>query len=118
MLPNPLDGPSAITPWITIYEHKNDASGNPWPVKSSGNLIRNNISAREADGVYAFPATAGTRDHNIVTTAYSTYFTDLCPFRCDAAAHRSRRRCGHGHGRTGHRFRGRRAFDAHRHRRL
>lgn len=73
---NPIDGSSAIKPWIMITEHKNQTNGNAWPVVSSGNLIRNNISAAAA----SMPASSGTKDHNLTTTAYNTFFVNYTNF--------------------------------------
>ncbi len=33
------------TPWIHIFEHKPVNSTTPWPVTSSGNILRNNVAA-------------------------------------------------------------------------
>lgn len=73
---NPLDTTTGKKPWIQIYAHKNDSSGNPWPVLSAGNLIRNNVSADTARMV----AGGGTLDHNVRTTAYATWFTHPAGF--------------------------------------
>lgn len=73
---NPLDTTTGKKPWIQIYAHKNDSLGNPWPVLSSGNLIRNNVSADTARMV----AGGGTIDHNVKTTAYAAWFTDPAGF--------------------------------------
>lgn len=73
---NPFDIATGKKPWIQIYAHKNDASGNPWPVSSSGNLIRNNVSADTARMVSG----GGIIDHNVKTNAYGTWFTDPAGF--------------------------------------
>ena len=67
---NPVDGSSSIKPWILITEHKNQTNGSPWPVVSSGNLIRNNISAAAA----SLTASGGIKDHNLTSTAYAALF--------------------------------------------
>lgn len=60
---NPLDTTSSFTPWLGVFAHK---SGTP----ASGNTIRNNLStALSLSGTY-------TADHNITTTAYTSYFVD------------------------------------------
>jgi parallel beta-helix repeat protein len=76
VIENPVDGSSSIRPWIMITEHKNQADGSPWPVLSSGNLIRNNISAAAA----SLTATGGLKDHNLTTTAYASYFANYTNF--------------------------------------
>jgi hypothetical protein len=59
-----------------ITEHKTQTNGAAWPVKSSGNLIRNNISA----AAVSLTATGGVKDHNLTTTAYSGLFVDYTNF--------------------------------------
>ena len=73
---NPVSGSSNNKPWVKIYEHKNQSDGSPWPVRSSGNLIRNNISSAKAD----MPFTAGTMDHNVTVTDYPACFTNYGEF--------------------------------------
>lgn len=76
VIENPVDDSSSVKPWIMINEHKNQASGEAWPVKSSGNLIRNNISA----AAVSMTATAGVNDHNTATTAYGSFFANYTNF--------------------------------------
>jgi len=76
LVENPLDGTGTIRPWVLVTSHKANADGTPWAVPSTGNLIRNNISARPASMV----AGGGVIDHNQTTTAYTTYFTDYAGF--------------------------------------
>jgi len=73
---NAAAGSSSVRPWILIHEHKDVSTGVPWPVKCSGNIVRNNISTSAA----SMPATAGTIDHNTATTAYGTYFANYANF--------------------------------------
>lgn len=73
---NPVTGSTSVKPWIMITEHKNQTNGSPWPVISSGNLIRNNISAAAA----SMNASSGTKDHNLTTTAYNTFFVNYTNF--------------------------------------
>ena len=73
---NAVNGSSSIKPWVKVYEHKANEDGTPWPVISSGNVIRNNISSSAA----GLPATAGVKDHNLTTTSYATCFTNYAAF--------------------------------------
>lgn len=73
---NPLDGTGSVRPWILVTSHKANADGTPWPVPSSGNIVRNNITAKGATVV----AGGGVADYNQTTTAYATYFTDYAGF--------------------------------------
>jgi parallel beta-helix repeat protein len=68
---NPLDAAGGSTrPWIKIAPHKTRAQA------SSGNLVRNNISARPVDAV----AGSSVVDHHHTTTAYGSYFLDPAGF--------------------------------------
>ena len=73
---NAASGFTTVKPWVAVFEHKKNANNTSWPVLSSGNLIRNNISSSPA----SLPSGAGTLDHNLTTTAYSTYFTNHAAF--------------------------------------
>lgn len=61
------------TPWIHIYEHKPVNSTTPWPVTSSGNVLRNNYAA---NGVGMDHAYDGVADHNLSSKSYATLFVD------------------------------------------
>jgi parallel beta-helix repeat protein len=68
---NPLDAPGGSTrPWIKIAAHKTRGA------TSSGNLIRNNISAKPVEVV----AGSSTVDFHQTTTAYSSYFVNPAGF--------------------------------------
>lgn len=73
---NAAAGSSSVRPWILIHEHKDVSTGVPWPVKCSGNIVRNNITTSAA----SMPATAGVIDHNTATTAYGNYFANYANF--------------------------------------
>ena len=66
---NAVRGSTTVKPWVRIYDHKDGTA-------STGNLIRNNISSASA----SMPTGAGVRDHNLTTTAYSTYFANYAGF--------------------------------------
>jgi len=65
----PVNGSTTNKPWVRIYAHKNGTPG-------SGNIVRNNISTMSAQ----VPAGAGVKDHNVTTSAYTTYFADHLNF--------------------------------------
>lgn len=68
---NPFDTPGGSTrPWIKVEAHK--TRGTP----SSGNLIRNNISAKPVEAVTG----SSTVDFHRTTTAYSSYFVNPAGF--------------------------------------
>ncbi len=68
---NPFDTPGGSTrPWIKIAAHKTRTTA------PTGNLVRNNISAKPVD---AF-AGSSTVDFHQTTTAYSTYFVSPSAF--------------------------------------
>ncbi len=74
VIENPITGINQpVRPWILITQHKAQSDGTPWLVPSSGNIVRNNITAKGASIVTG----GGTIDHNVMTTAYSTYFTNF-----------------------------------------
>ncbi len=82
VIENPLDVSSSLRPWILVTSHKDQANGTPWPVPSSGNIVRNNITAKGATVI----AGGGVADHNVNTTAYTTYFKDYVNFNFDLSA--------------------------------
>lgn len=63
----------SVRPWILITPHKAQTGGAAWPVPCSGNIVRNNITAKGATVVTG----GGVSDHNVTTTGYVTYFTDF-----------------------------------------
>ncbi len=68
---NPFDTPGGSTrPWIKIEAHKDRNTA------STGNLIRNNISAKPVETV----AGSATVDFHQTTTAYSNYFENPAAF--------------------------------------
>lgn len=73
---NSITGSSSVRPWVSIFQHKNNADGTPWSVPCSGNLLRNNLSSSAA----SMPTGAGTIDHNRTTTSYTTYFVNYAAF--------------------------------------
>jgi parallel beta-helix repeat protein len=68
---NPLS-PAGSRPFIKIVQHNDYTDGSSFPPTSRGNLIRNNISSATQSMV----AGGGSFDHNVNTTAYSTWFTN------------------------------------------
>lgn len=67
----PLDAPGGSTrPWIKIEAHKNRTT------PSSGNMVRNNISAKPVEAV----AGSSTVDFHQTTTAYASYFVNPAGF--------------------------------------
>jgi len=73
---NPLNTSSNSRPWIQIYQHGDYVAGGTFPPASSGNLIRNNITANTAIMV----AGGGTMDHNQKTNDYTAWFTNYPAF--------------------------------------
>jgi len=68
---NPFDSAGGSTrPWIKIAPHKSRTT------PASGNLIRNNISAKPVDAV----AGSATVDFHHTTTDYSSFFTNPAAF--------------------------------------
>jgi parallel beta-helix repeat protein len=65
------------TPWIHIFEHKPVNTTTPWPVTSSGNILRNNYAA---NGVGMDHTYDGVADHNFSGKTYTTYFVDWANF--------------------------------------
>lgn len=67
------------TPWIHIFEHKPVNATTPWPVTSSGNVLRNNYAA---NGVGMDHTYDGVADHNYSSQSYATLFVDYAQFDC------------------------------------
>jgi len=70
VIENPFNAPSTTRPWIKIAAHKTRTT------PSTGNLVRNNITAKPVDPVSG----SSTVDYNLTTTSYATYFTDFADF--------------------------------------
>ena len=66
---NPLEADQTAKPWILVTEHKNNADGSAWPVRSRGNVVRNNISASAAS--ISSGTAAGVLDHNLTVSGTS-----------------------------------------------
>ncbi|MEK7950327.1 right-handed parallel beta-helix repeat-containing protein [Luteolibacter sp. Y139] len=70
VIENPFNAPSSTRPWIKIAAHKTRTT------PSTGNLVRNNITAKPVDPV----ADSSTVDYNQTTTSYTSYFADFSNF--------------------------------------
>lgn len=68
---NLIGGAASSRPFIKIGQHNDFTDGTSFPPASTGNLIRNNISASAAS-----LTGGGNMDHNVNTTSYSTWFTN------------------------------------------
>lgn len=69
---NLIGGAASSKPFIKIGQHNDFIDGTSFPPASTGNLIRNNISASTSTLVSG----GGSIDHNVNTTTYSSWFSD------------------------------------------